>query len=51
MKILTSPETGETITCERCGYYPATREHDYTDEQGRDACDLVCSECVKEVER
>ena len=42
---LISPETGEPLHCERCGYALATHEVDYQDDQGRDACDQVCDYC------
>lgn len=45
MKYLIDPQTLEAITCERCGYSPATHELEYTTD-GADACDFVCSICA-----
>ena len=45
MKYLIDPQTLEPITCERCDYFPATHELEYTD-NGEDACDFVCSICA-----
>ena len=45
MRYLTDPQTGNDIQCERCDLYPAVAEVDYTDANGDDACDAVCSSC------
>ncbi len=45
MQYLTDPQTGDAVQCERCELYPATTEADYTDANGNDACDAVCSGC------
>ncbi len=45
MQYLTDPQTGDAVQCERCELYPATTEVDYTDANGNDACDAVCSSC------